>query len=277
MLQPSVSVPGLDDALATAVSRKPILALDFDGTLAPIVDRPEDARLPESTVRALARLSRQCPVAIVTGRSVDDVTGRLGFTPWRVIGNHGGECPFHPERSAELRKALNVLRLEFSARSALLEPVGIVVEDKNQSIALHYRRANHGPRAVALLKECVVLARKAGIRVVGGKCVVNFVPPSAPDKGQAVRALLDSSDAETVIYAGDDVNDEPVFAGAPSEWLTIKVGRVEHTGARFVVEDAEGLSRCLERLLELFLRHGMGEASLQGGDSRAEHRYRGIV
>ncbi|MBF6024914.1 trehalose-phosphatase [Lysobacter niastensis] len=251
---PAASLPLIDAMLQDAVGRNPLLALDFDGTLAPIVSRPGDARIPPSTASTLAKLSRECLVAIVTGRAVADVRERLGFVPWRIIGNHGGECPFQPEKSAELKRSLDGLRAALSDRKGRLESVGVFVEDKQQSISLHYRGATNRVLAVAAVKECVEFGRNAGVGVMGGKCVVNFVPMDAPDKAKAVRTLLDRSGAGTVIYAGDDVNDEPVFASAPSDWLTIRVGPTMSTRARAAVVDPDVLAVCLERLLELLVR-----------------------
>jgi trehalose 6-phosphate phosphatase len=73
------------------LKREPLLAFDFDGTLAPIVDRPQDARVPEPVAQCLQELGSRCAVAIITGRSVEDVKPRLGFAPQFIVGNHGAE------------------------------------------------------------------------------------------------------------------------------------------------------------------------------------------
>ena len=83
--------PQGEAALAAVMRRDPLLAFDFDGTLAPIVDRPGDASVPDNVSRCLAKLARAHPVAIITGRSIADVRARLGFEPHFVIGNHGAE------------------------------------------------------------------------------------------------------------------------------------------------------------------------------------------
>ena len=83
-------------ALVVTMARRPLLAFDFDGTLAPIVARPDDARVPPAVERRLERLSRVLPLAIVSGRRVDDVRARLSFTPRYIVGNHGRRihgCP----------------------------------------------------------------------------------------------------------------------------------------------------------------------------------------
>src|SRR5215831_7843340 len=76
-------------ALVTTLAGRPLLAFDFDGTIAPMNARPEESRVADAVADLLARLASQRPVAVITGRSVDDVRPRLGFTPQYIVGNHG--------------------------------------------------------------------------------------------------------------------------------------------------------------------------------------------
>lgn len=87
-------------ALASTLSTAPLLAFDFDGTLAPIVARPDDACIPLAVARRLDRLSALLPLAIITGRTIEDVQGRLSFTPMFIIGNHGAEDPTNRPQAA---------------------------------------------------------------------------------------------------------------------------------------------------------------------------------
>src|SRR5436305_15193115 len=98
-----------EKALEAVMKLDPVLAFDFDGTLAPIVDRPDDAQVPAAVTLALAALALDLPVAIITGRSIADVRPRLGFAPRFVIGNHGGEDPDLPARPRD-GSALDALR-----------------------------------------------------------------------------------------------------------------------------------------------------------------------
>src|SRR6186713_659242 len=106
--------PEGERALQDVMHLRPLLAFDFDGTLAPIVARPDEARVPESVSLGLAELARDLPVAIITGRSVADVRPRLGFAPHYVIGNHGAEDPVEPQ-SARASPALDALRQRIAA------------------------------------------------------------------------------------------------------------------------------------------------------------------
>jgi trehalose 6-phosphate phosphatase len=209
-------------ALVAAIARRPLLAFDFDGTLAPIVARPDDARVPAAVANPLERLNRALPLAIVSGRSVDDVRARLSFTPKYIVGNHGAEDPWLPETGAT--SLLDGMRDRLEEEAESLREAGVTVEDKRQSTALHYRLS---PQPARALESLTRLARTLppGLRAFGGKLVMNIVVDGAPDKAAAVARLVERSGAKAAIFLGDDVNDEPVFARAAPEWLTVKVGR----------------------------------------------------
>ncbi len=104
--------PEGEAALARCLHQQPLLAFDFDGTLTPIVPRPDDAYLSKGVSSRLAQLSKCLPVAIVTGRSVADVRGRLGFVPRFVVGNHGAEDPGVSSTESDSPQALARLREE---------------------------------------------------------------------------------------------------------------------------------------------------------------------
>ncbi len=238
-----------DQALATAMASRPLLAFDFDGTLAPIVARPGDARVSAAVARRLEALARRLTVAIISGRSVADLRERLAFQPHFVIGNHGAESPFATSDDAEA--ALDGFRLRLRDAADALTAAGVRVEDKQHSIALHYRTARDRERAQALLAD-IAGEPGAGLRSFGGKCVVNVVPAAAPDKAQALMALVAHCKAECAVFIGDDVNDEPVFAAAQPGWLTIRVGRDDpQTRARFCLDSVGEVGILLDRMLRL--------------------------
>src|SRR5438046_236383 len=127
-------------ALVAALQGHPLLAFDFDGTLAPIVAHPNDARVTGALSERLARLADVRPVAVITGRSVDDVAPRLGFVPQYIVGNHGAENPIE---AAQLdMSALEAFRARLAAQAAQLASCGVGIEDKGYSVALHYRLAD---------------------------------------------------------------------------------------------------------------------------------------
>lgn len=234
--------------LAATMSLRPMLVFDFDGTLAPIVARPDDARVSTALARRLQRLSRSLTVAIVTGRKVDDVTSRLGFEPRFIVGNHGAE---DASASAVPDPALEPLRERLRASAQELRAASVDVEDKHLSVALHYRLAPDRQKAQSVITS-VVRGHHDRTRVFGGKCVVNVAPMDAPDKADAVEALVQRCGAVSVVFVGDDVNDEVVFERARPHWLTVRVERDDaRSRARFCLNGHAEVGILLHRMLEL--------------------------
>ncbi len=243
--------PEGEAALAAALRQRPLLAFDFDGTLAPIVARPADARLSQAVSARLKALAAQLPVAIVTGRAVQDVRGRLGFEPTYIVGSHGAEDPDDPAAGAAHAHRLDRLRDRLRARQAELATAGVVVEDKGASLALHYRLARQRDRAQALITD-VLSPRDPDWCIFGGKMVVNVTSRDAPDKATAVHALVARCGAASAVFAGDDINDEPVFESALPGWLTIRIGRAERTSrARYFLDSPSEMAMLLARMLVL--------------------------
>lgn len=222
MMKHLFTPPG-EQALSTVMGLRPLLAFDFDGTLAPIVARPDDARVSAAIAQQLRQLATVLPVAIVTGRSVADVTPRLGFQPHYVVGNHGAEDPLDPA-PPHVSPSLDALRLRLADAGPALAAAGVSIEDKGYSLALHYRLARDRDQAEATI-EALMRSLEPGLEAFGGKCVVNVVDRTAPDKGDAVTRLVERSGASAAVFVGDDLNDESVFVRAPAHWLTVRIGR----------------------------------------------------
>jgi len=241
--------PEGEAALAAVLRLQPLMAFDFDGTLAPIVARPGDARISVAVATRLKVLARRLPVAIVTGRAVADVRQRLGFEPHFIIGNHGAEGDTSPVTGTTLASQMDSFRATLRTASELLQAAGIVVEDKGLSIALHYRLSRDRARAQRLIAD-LLTPEPAGVRFFAGKMVVNAVAADAPDKAQAVHALVARLAAAAAFFAGDDVNDEPVFVSAPAHWLTLRIGREDLAcQARFCLDGPQEMVMLLDRVL----------------------------
>lgn len=224
--------------------REVLLAFDFDGTLAPIVARPDDARVPLAIARRLAQLAQQRPVAVITGRSIEDVRPRLGFEPAFIVGNHGAEgigwLPSGP--------GMDQLRALLHSHAEELAAAGVQIEDKQFSLALHYRLARDREAAQQTI-DGILAALPPGLERFGGKCVVNVVSRDAPDKGVAAEALLRASASEALLFVGDDINDETVFERAQDGWLTVRIGRAHGASrAMFFLDTHAEMSALLERL-----------------------------
>jgi trehalose 6-phosphate phosphatase len=249
-LRPLLGPRGL--AALTALVRRPaVFAFDFDGTLAPIRPRPDDVHVSATISLRLARLASLRPVAIITGRQVADVRERLGFEPTWIIGNHGAEDDADPDAALRAYQALDALRARLLVREDGLRAAGVTIEDKGQSLALHYRTAPDRAAAGVLIDE-VLAGFTPALHVFGGKLVVNAVAADAPDKAVAVERVLQRAGAQVAFFAGDDVNDEPVFAAARRGWVTVRIGcERRESAARFCMAGPHEMAGVLDRLLAL--------------------------
>lgn len=235
-------------ALDDLLSGPALLAFDFDGTLAPIVPRPDDARVPTALAHRLRLLAERLPVAVVTGRAVEDVRERLGFTPHRVVGSHGVETD-DQARNAAWAEGLQPLREHLAHQGERLREAGVQVEDKRLSMALHYRLAPDRARAAALIEAVLAQAGPERFHRFGGKCVENVVVAGAPDKGDAVVQLMGEFAVQRLLFVGDDVNDEAVFRRAGPRWLTLRIGCEVASSARFCLPAQADLAQVLDALL----------------------------
>ena len=226
-----------------------VLIFDFDGTLAPIVSHPEDAKLSSQIAAHMRTLSRSWPVAVVTGRRVENVRAKLGFTPDFLFGNHGAEragqsVPHH------LHENLTACRKFLIAHRPSLLAHQVIVEDKGLSVALHYRQSDSPLKTRAWLYE---LMRSASENIVlsDGHMVLNIVPMHAPDKGDAVQTILQESGAACALVVGDDENDEPAFAGSPKHAVTVRIGSPRiRSRARFRLSGQHQVNALLILLLK---------------------------
>jgi trehalose 6-phosphate phosphatase len=195
-----------------------LIALDFDGTLSPIVSDPQDARALAGAIDALVALARKgAHIGVVTGRDALTVLrlGGLEAVPGLAVeGLYGMEqwragalaTPETPALIDDLRARLPTLLADEGADSR------VWIEDKRLSVVLHTRRAaDPGAELARLRGPAEVLAGELGAEAHPGRSVLEFRPPGF-DKGGAVRRLVQSAHPTAVLYAGDDLGDLPAFA-----------------------------------------------------------------
>jgi trehalose-phosphatase len=241
----------LQPAVAVRLGGTPLsILLDIDGTLAPIAPRPDQAKVPADTCKALERLIEipDAHVAIVTGRSVDDGRRIVPLEGLGVIGNHGFEVlGEHGEVISEPAAAsyLESVRKAAKELSPLEKEVqGVVLEDKQWTISVHYRLAAR-PAIDGIADKVHSTARALGLKVTRGKEVLELRPPLDVNKGTAAVlwvSRLGMSSSASVLYIGDDRTDEDAFRElrvAFPRSVTIRVGEPDHgetTAAEFRVE-----------------------------------------
>ena len=222
------------------------LLLDVDGTLAPIVLRPEDARVPEEARAELRRLTGvYALVACVTGRPAEAAAAIVGLDGLVVVGEHGlGLDPASAEWAARIH--------------AWADGVEWPVERKQLSVSLHFRGHPRPEEAAAELARVADAAAAEGFAARWGRKVLEVLPPVAADKGTAVRALLAARPAvRAALYAGDDTTDLDGFRGLDEAGLELAVRVAVRAGetpralleaADVVVDGTDGVLDLLRRL-----------------------------
>jgi trehalose 6-phosphate phosphatase len=232
-----------------SISRVPrlLVTCDFDGTLAPIVSNPADARMLPDAAAALTALSDlpDTAVALVSGRALD-VLRTLSAVPSAIhlVGSHGAE--FDTGFAHDIDEDL-LSRIIAELNEIAADKPGVTVETKPASVALHVRNASPADGAAALAQ-----ARQASTRwdahTTAGKAVLEFAVIST-DKGEAVDILRDQTGSTAVVFLGDDVTDEKAFNRMRDGDVGVKVGSGD-TAAEFRVGSPEDVAVVLAYVLD---------------------------
>jgi trehalose 6-phosphate phosphatase len=225
-----------------------LYAFDFDGTLAPIVADPAQARAEERVTRPLAQLARLVPVAVISGRAQRDLIERLPPEVAFLIGNHGNEGLPTQRDDRLLADTTRLWRVVLEPQLRVPEASGVMLEDKGQSLALHYRAAPDPVKAAALVRTLAQQLTPAPI-VIDGKMVLNLLPPGSITKFEALSELARHTGVECVLFVGDDDTDEIVFERAPPHWTTVRIDAVGTSRARFFLDEQASVELVLGHLL----------------------------
>ena len=215
------------------------MLLDVDGTLAPIVARPEMATVPEETREEVRRLAgRYGLVAAVSGRTGSEAERLVGVEAVVYVGVHGLELA--PEADP-WREALRPFAAE---RWPWLE-------DKGLTVAFHWREAAAETEARRVLEAVADRARAAGLDARWGRKVLELRPPVEADKGTAVRSLLAERGLERALYAGDDTTDLDAFRGLDGLEVAVRVAVASPEGPTQLRESADLVVDSPAELLDL--------------------------
>jgi trehalose 6-phosphate phosphatase len=264
---------------------RPIVAFDFDGTLAPIIHVPNGAFPRSQTLELLKELECHCEIAVITGRSIKNIKQqlRLGkgqrvtFRPNYLIGNHGLEMPWDRPSSELLERAkiwTRIWRKEIRKQMALFPEI-TWIEFKHYSLTLHIHRgaknqASEGLKKwlhhtltqdPAILKKHKVTTKllpRPNLRLLMGKNVLNILPLDAKypvlNKGIALHTLMKFRKKKIAIYSGDDTTDEDVFMARPSfgdRVIGVRVGRFAGSRAKFYMSNQEKMDSFLQMLIDV--------------------------
>jgi len=248
--------------------RRALVAVDFDGTLAPIVDDPAAARATPAATAALARLARLAgTVAIVTGRPAADAASFAGVSDIPgviVLGHYGMQRWERGELSTPaVPRGVSTARAELPAvLSAAAAAQGTYVEDKGEALAVHTRRAAEPEAELDRLRlPLAQLAERAGLALEPGRLVLELRPPGA-DKGRAITDLAAERAPRAIVFCGDDLGDRAAFAavrqlrGEGTPGLLVCSGSAEvpelAAEADLVVDGPDGIAELLAELADAF-------------------------
>ncbi|MBF0313749.1 MAG: trehalose-phosphatase [Oligoflexia bacterium] len=229
--------------------KKILFAFDLDGTLAPIVNKPERAKIPNSTRKLLELLStqKQGNLLILTGRSNSSAKKIIGNLPCHLIGNHGLEADFIHKNLKQrwidrCRKIINEL-------NDILPVDDYFIEDKKYSISIHDKdKTNHKQFKKKILTILAPILTSKD-RIILGKNVINIMPTDKIDKGTTLMTVKRLYKSDFVIFAGDDCTDEDVFKINKSNVITVKIGLKRNSCARFYLKEQKEINRFLKTLI----------------------------
>ncbi len=250
--------------LARLAGREPAVFLDYDGTLTPIVDRPDDAVISDEMRDTVRRLFRRCSVCVVSGRDRPVVQQLMGLDDLIVAGSHGFDI-WSPSGGTIQRQEggeFDALLAEVTQklRTVLGSINGVLIEPKRSSVAVHYRLVEASERArVKEVVDGTLAEHPDGLKVTPGKMVFEIQPKVDWDKGKAVLHLIEALGLDgpgvVPLYIGDDVTDEHAFEAIAGRGLGVLVadsrdpelsGRT--TAAEFVLRDTGEVRQLLHLL-----------------------------
>lgn len=229
---------------------KTLYAFDFDGTLAPLVATPDQANISRDLKNLLEEISALVPVAIVSGRSVEDLKSKINFNVAYLIGNHGLEGLSSTASTMTLAaKTCRLWKQQLTEKwGPLKNDRGVFIEDKSFSLALHYRKSRN-----KIVARHELFSRIESLtpspRIILGKSVMNLIPAGAPHKGVALLELMVNSGLNSAFYIGDDDTDEDVFGLPDSGIISIRVGHKKSSQAQFFVKRQNEVKAILKELL----------------------------
>ena len=236
-----------DDLLAelAATPGEAGLFLDFDGVLAPIVDRPEDASPPPETRAELERLvAAYALVAVVSGRTSEDVRMRIAVEGLVCVGSHGLELEPQADR---WRRALAAF-----AADAPWPPDEIEV--KGLAVAFHFRAREDERQAVRELDAIADSAREEGLVARYGRKILEVLPPVGSHKGTAVRRLIEEHGLQRALAAGDDTTDIDSFAALDGLEAALRVAVASTEAPTALLDAADLVVASTGEFLELLRR-----------------------
>ena len=262
-----VSLTSLSSALYQEIelkfklkNRLPVIFLDYDGTLVPIITNPDNSYLSQENFDLLSDIKNFCEIGIISGRNLDDVKNRINLNGITYMGNHGFEildssCNlFNQSHWLHFIPAIDQIELELN--SSLKHIDDIKIERKKYSISVHYRELNYFDMSTLELIIERIISNYLLLKKTNGKKIFEIVPNIDWNKGKALLFLLNKLNLKSnnivPIYVGDDLTDETVFLSIRNIGIGIVVGNDDRlTFASYSLKCPDEVQLFLKNLLSI--------------------------
>ena len=229
------------------------LFLDYDGTLTPIAESPDKARIADEMRSLILELKKQVPVAIISGRGLENIKEQIGIEDVIYAGNHGSEI-WDGERIVVSQQNAGTVQLlqEFLEKlgEATAHIPGVLIEDKGVTASVHFRQVK--TKALAELFELftkIASAYEKSFRITSGKKVFEIRPFDAWNKGDAVTWIMERmGNGRLPMYIGDDTTDEDAFRAIKEKGISISIGGSPE--ADYFLKNQDEVNNFLQWLIE---------------------------
>lgn len=234
---------------------------DYDGTLTPIIENPENSKLSRDMRGVLSKLSELCPLAIVSGRSLEDIKARVGINDIYYVGNHGIEItgPDIDFIKSEAEKNIQVIdKICEDIEERIGYRTGLIIENKKFTASIHYRSLEEND--ISRVKEVILDSARPYIvngvvKVLHGKKIFEVRPDINWDKGKAVSWLLKSTgfgEKSYPLYLGDDETDEDAFRSLKENGVSALVSRTfRESNADYLLRNVKEVKIFLKYLIKI--------------------------
>jgi trehalose 6-phosphate phosphatase len=240
--------PAHQPLVVSFARRKLLVALDFDGVLAPIAPSPAEANVPPPTLVLAGRVAQLYPTVVISGRHRDDLVPRLTGAPFaRLIGNFGYQSASRghdPQARRQVHEWARILGARLNGTP------GVTIEDKGYSLAVHYRHARHREASHARIIEVASTLEHA--RWMQGTLAISILPADGRNKGTALQDIRRVLHCDCALYVGDDDTDEDAFASdGPERLIAVRVGRAAQSHAPYRLHHQADIDALLRLLITL--------------------------
>lgn len=230
------------------IDKTTLFAFDLDGTLAPIAPKPCAIGIPSPVRKEFSMLIEQAAVAVITGRSCSDALHHLEISPRYLVGNHGAEgIPGWEDRENTFIQTTNQWQSQLDKLLPIDQRTNIMIENKGATLSIHYRYVSNIKYAHKMILKAISKLNPPPRRI-GGQFIENLIPEGSPDKGDALKILMNASGCRKGFFVGDDETDEDVFRLSDANIFTVRVGIKTSSNALFYLKSQDEIMRLMTEI-----------------------------